>query len=189
MNTTKGGGLLAFVAHDLPFTEIAIPPHVKQLNTNIKIQIIKINLNSKKSVHISNFYIPPRNLNADHSQEDIAVTEYFRYVLSLESSIIFDDVNAHSQTWHSPTQDHRGQLIETILLESNQFFLNEDTPTRLPNNQNQNATSPDISTINSNLAQITSRQTLHKLSTDHLPIIITINAKEKIFELQQLNVH
>jgi RNA polymerase subunit RPABC4/transcription elongation factor Spt4 len=56
-------------------------------------------------------------------------------------------------------------------------ILNTDTYTRTPSQINQQLTSPDITTISSNLANQATWETKTSLSSDHLPIIITINTK------------
>ena len=47
------------------------------------------------------------------------------------NTIITADVNTHSPLWYLQTKDHKGELIKDILLNSNHFTLNTNTPTRL----------------------------------------------------------
>ena len=49
------------------------------------------------------------------------------------------------------------------------------TPTRVPNTTLQQTSSPDITTVSNTLCNRSSWTTQHALSSDHLPIIITIN--------------
>ena len=67
-------------------------------------------------------------------------------VTDLPNTIITADVNTHSLLWYSLTEDHRGELIEDILLNSHHITLNTNTPTRLPPNQTQPPALPDITT-------------------------------------------
>ena len=53
--------------------------------------------------------------------------------------------------------------------------MNTDTPTRVPNTALQQTSSPDITTVSNTLYNRTSWQTHHALSSDHLPIMTTIN--------------
>ena len=53
--------------------------------------------------------------------------------------------------------------------------LNTNTPTRVPSTTLQQTASPDISTVSNSLYNWTSWTTQHTLSSDHLPIITTIN--------------
>ena len=65
-------------------------------------------------------YIPPK-----HSSQ----------LPNLPSTIITADVNAYLPFWYLLTEDHRGELIKDILLNSNHIILNTNTPTHLPPNQ------------------------------------------------------
>ena len=54
---------------------------------------------------------------------------------------------------------------------------NTNTPTRVPNTTLQQTSSPDITTVSNTLYNRTSWTTQHALSSDHLPIITTINIR------------
>ena len=62
--------------------------------------------------------------------------------------------------------------------------LNTNTPTRVPNTTLQQTSSPDITTVSNTLYNRTSWTTQHALSSDHLPIITTINIRHD-YRLQQ----
>ena len=61
---------------------------------------------------------------------------------------------------------------------------NTNTPTKLPNTTLQQTSSPDITTVSNTLYNRTSWTTQHSLSSDHLPIITTINIQHD-YRLQQ----
>ena len=84
-------------------------------------------------------------------------------------------MNAHYTLWHSYNDDHRGQLIADVISNSDHITLNTNTPTRVPNTTLQQKSSPDITTVSNTLYNRTSWTTQHALSSDHLPIIATIN--------------
>ena len=84
--------------------------------------------------------------------------------------------------WHSYTDDHRGQLIADVISNSDHITLN--TPTRVPSTTLQQTSSPDIRTVSNTLYNRTSWTTQHALSSDHLPIITTINIRHD-YRLQQ----
>ena len=86
-------------------------------------------------------------------------------------------MNAHSPLWHSYTDDHRGQLIADVISNSDHITLNTNTPTRVPNTTLQQTSSPDITTVSNTLYNRISWTTQHALSSDHLPIITTINIR------------
>ena len=173
---TVGGGLLTFIKSSITFTEIK--PNLP--NSNIELQLVKLHLQQNQHLHIANVYIPPRDTtNPHHDLEQQNITTCLTYLTSLDNTLITGDFNAHSPLWYSPITDQRGETIEHILTSSNHAILNLDKPTRLPNNPNQQPTSPDISTISNNLLSKTSWTTTTALSSDHLPITITIHTKAK----------
>ena len=76
--------------------------------------------------------------------------------------------------------DHKGQLITSLILNSNHIIFNQNTPTRLPFNPNQQHTSPDITTTDTTISTNLTWQTLIALNFDHLPILVTFKNKYKI---------
>ena len=76
---------------------------------------------------------------------------------------------------YSSIIDHIRELIKDILLNSNHIALNTNTPTHLPPNQTQQLTSPDIITASADLHNCTSWQTIHSLTSDHQPLLITLS--------------
>ena len=88
--------------------------------------------------------------------------------------------------WHSYTGDHRGQLITDAISNPDHITPNTYTPTRMPNTTLQKTSSPDITTVSSTLYNRTSWTTQHPLSSDHLPIITTINSHSPRACLKQL---
>src|SRR6476619_4297895 len=77
-------------------------------------------------------------------------------------------INAHSNEWHSPITNHRGDHIATIIQASDHKILNRNSHTRIPPDQNQQPISPDITTISSNLLNKTQWETKTALHSDHL---------------------
>ena len=69
------------------------------------------------------------------------ITNTFTHLTSIDNHQITGDINAHSQQWHSPTEEHRGSLIADIIVNSNQITLNINTPTLIPPHANQQPTS------------------------------------------------
>ena len=171
-SSQKGGGLLTYINNNITYSQIPTPTN--QITNNIELITTKIHL-KHTNLHISNVYIPPNTNNIDNS-----ITNLFIHLTSLPNSIITGDFNAHSQTWHFPFTDHRGQLITSLILNSNHIILNQNTPTRLPFNPNQQHTSPDITTADTTISANLTWQTFKALNSDHLPILITFKNKYKI---------
>ena len=172
-----GGGLITLVKSNITFTETN---HDPTLTGNlIEMQITKLHLNQQNNLHIANLYIPPRETtNPNQQNEKQTITDCLTHLFTLENSIISGDVNAHSPLWFSPTTDQRGDTIDELITNSNHLVLNQNLPTRLPH-CNQQATSPDITTISSNLYPRATWTTDIALSSDHLPIHIKIHTKAK----------
>ena len=97
------------------------------------------------------------------------------YITNIPHSVLTGDVNAHSTLWHSYTDDHRGQRTANVISNSDHITLN--TTTRVPNTTLQQTSSPDITTVSNTLYNRTSWTTQHAQSSDHLPIITTINIR------------
>ena len=176
----SGGGLITLIRDNITFTLTNIP---STINThNIKLQMVNVHLNNTKHITIANVYIPPRDSRSTHSKTAIK-TYNPASSTTIPYSVLTGDVNAHSSLWHSYTDDHRGQLIAEVISNSDHISLNTDTPTRVPNTAFQQTSSPDITTVSNTLYNRTSWQTHHALSSDHLPIMTTINIRHN-FRLQ-----
>ena len=104
-----------------------------QLDTSItypiKVQIVKIHLLASQQLHIANMYIPPKHSNQLSQTENSIISSMLTTITNLPKKIITADVNTHSLLWYLPTKDHRGELIEDILLNSHHITLNTNTPT------------------------------------------------------------
>ena len=87
-------------------------------------------------------------------------------------------MNAHSTLWHSYTDDHRGQLIADVISKSDHITL---TPNQ---SAKHHTTTNIITTVSNTFYNRTSGTTQHALSSDHLPIITTINIRHD-YRLQQ----
>ena len=179
----KGGGLLTYIKHNITFSDTKIHNFINPINTEL--QIIQLHITNNKIYTIANIYTPPRNTTSpDHATCDADITSCIQYITNLPNSIISGDINAHSPIWHSHTTDHRGDLIADLLGNSDHITLNTNTHTRLPFAANQRPTSPDITSITTNLYNRTHWETLNALNSDHLPILTTINTRTN-FRLQQ----
>ena len=143
--------------------------HMTTDNTERK--MVKVHINSTKYIFKTAYSRITKQLT----------WTYNTYTTNIPHPSLIEVVNAHSTLWDSYTDDHRGQLLSDVL-------SNSDTPTRVPNTTLQQTSSPDI-TLYTPYNQ-TSWTTQHALSSDHLPIITTINIRmttdyNKIYELLQ----
>ena len=178
----NGGGLMTYIKNDIIFTELKTPHTNNKLT---ELQHIKIHLANHKHLNIFNIYIPPRDTtNPDHSNSQEDITNCMTHILNTNNAILTGDFNAHHTLWHSPTTDNRGTLIADLINSSNQIVLNTNTPTRIPTNRNQQATSPDISTASNTIYNNITWSTLNALNSDHNPIKISYNTKTKFRLIQ-----
>jgi hypothetical protein len=160
----NGGGLITYIKNDLPYTKTS-----SYSLPGIESQTVTIPLTQSKNLIITNLYIPPRNPNVNQQTDDQNVTTLFTHLTNIPNSLIAGDVNADSQLWHSPITDNRGEVIESLLNSSEHTVLNGNTSTRVPNTTNQQPTSPDLTTISSNLTnQATGKLKQHLCPTTYL---------------------
>ena len=160
--------------HSLQQTYLRPIIHTTQ---NFKGQHIK-HINSTKHITIANIYIPPRDSSSTHYKTaDTVIQHCIHYITNIQHSVLTGDVIAHSTLWHSYTDDHRGKLITGVISNSDYITLNTNTPTRVPNTTLQQTSSPDITTVSNILYNRTSWTTQLAMSSDHLPIITTINIR------------
>ena len=107
-------------------------------------------------------YTPPKHsTQPSQTEEDSIISNMFATITNLPNTIMTANVNVYSPLWYLPTEDHRGELIEDILLNSNHITLNTNTLTCLPPNQSQQPTLPDITTGSADLHDCACWQTLH----------------------------
>ena len=167
--TNKGGGLAFLIHKDISFNLVPTP---QSHDRDQHLESLTINLPSKdnNNLFIRNIYIPPQS--SCHQQYSPPFNHLFDNLGP--SSLILGDFNAHHELWHSQaTADIRGRLFVDSLSSLDYGVINEDLPTRVHNNS---TTSPDISIASSDLIPTTNWTTETKMSSDHLPILITITA-------------
>ena len=75
------------------------------------------------------------------------------------------------------TDDHRGQLITDVISNSDHMTLDTNTPAGVPGATLQQTSSPDITTVSDTMYSRTSWTARHALSSDHLPIITTVDIR------------
>ena len=171
-----GGGLITLIRDNITFATTYIPSTINTHNTEL--QMVKVHINNTEHITIANIYIPPRYTTSTHYKTaDTDIQHSIQYITNIPHSVLTGDVNAHSTLWHSYTDDHRGQLIADGISNSDLITLNTNTPTRVPNTTLQQTSSPDITKVSNTLHNRTSWTTQHALSSDHLPIITTINIR------------
>jgi hypothetical protein len=171
----RGGGGVAFLIHDTVTYKHYETKHMTPGDVYTEHIGITAHLHGQ-DFHIINIYIPPCTT--------IPAAEHFTPTLNnfmtTSPTLIIGDVNAHHDAWHSHTNDGpaaaRGDHISDTIDNHDYCTLNEDTPTRLP--KHGHPSSPDITIINSHLIFNTTWTTHTTLSSDHIPITITLTADD-----------
>ena len=171
--TNKGGGLAFLVHKDVNFNLVKEPaildqdPHLETLTINIP--------GKEQDLFIRNVYIPPQS---SCGQNYTPPLNHIHDGLG-DSYYILGDVNAHHDLWFSEANpDPRGRLLADTISGQVYGVLNEDQPTRVTN---QSSTAPDISLASPNLIPTTTWKVENKLSSDHLPISISLSIDVKRF--------
>jgi hypothetical protein len=167
--THDSGGGLAFLVHtSIQFAEVDTIP----LQPHEEVQVIDVVLNNSH-LRVKNVYIPPRSCCDPQFEATI------NHLLNEEKDcLIVGDFNAHDPLWYSAISDERGRNFAQKINQSNFCVANEDQPTRLP--CFGQAISPDISLASMSLLTTVEWKAHTKLSSDHVPIIITLPTEKSL---------
>ena len=172
--TNKGGGLAFIIHQDIHFQ---VEPTPASLENDEFIESLTISIPSNNNrLMIRNVYIPPQSsCNPQYRPNILALTENLN-----DTSTIVGDLNAHHTLWFSDdTPDQRGTLIVDTIDGTNFGILNEDQPTRVANNC---STAPDLTITSNSLLQTATWNIESALSSDHLPITITLSTEIKTYK-------
>lgn len=137
------------------------------LHTDLEALAVTVTLPQTK-LTVCNIYLP--------NHRDFSLPNIEKIIQQLpNSSILVGDFNSHSETWGSQKTDHRGKIIEELLMQDNLILLNNGEPTRI-NPSNGRPSSIDLSIANTSLSHKLEWCTLPCAynSSDHIPIQISI---------------
>ena len=178
-----GGGLIALIGDNITFTTTDMP---STINThNIELRMVKVHIDNTKHITIANIYVLPRDTTSTHCRTaDTEIRHCMQCITGIPHSVLAGDVGAHSTLWHSYTDDHRGQPMADVIRNSDHITLNTGTPDEVTGTTLQQTSSPDITTVSDTLCGRTSWTTRHALSSDHLPIVTTVDMRHG-WRLQQ----
>ena len=166
-----GGGLLTLIRQTIAYEKI---PGIQKDGTEVL--KVKIKLTRSKWLTLSNVYCPPNN-----SLGNTVTTLRLDVLSSGPNDIIAGDFNGHSPLWDSiQPSDARGQSVEDFMIEENLSVLNDGCATRI-NPGTGNGSTPDVTLVGKNWSGKTTWDLDEDLGgSDHLPIIISINAKVSV---------
>ena len=119
-NTSRGGGLAIYIRESLPFDNVG-----SRINKGTETSTIRVRLDKKKWVTLTNLYSPPVNSKG----QEIAFS--VDHIPSSPSSIICGDFNAHHATWDEvQTEDDRGTELSDWVNLNSMAILNNGSVTR-----------------------------------------------------------
>ena len=152
---------MAFLIHeDIVYTPMQLPQDGTMECMGIKVD------HNNTSFRVINYYIPPTSSCPEGYS---ASTEP---LLKTDNILVLGDANAHDPLWYSSLVDTRGNKLAGEIEFSDYGVLNENTPTRIPSNNQP--TSPDVSLASMSLLTSAEWSTETSLSSDHLPITIKL---------------
>ena len=163
----QGGRLLIFIHRSIIFSKQPSSPESLS-DPNLEELSIKAELGNTKLI-ISNVYIPPASSCSNGYDSSI------EHLLTTPDTLILGDFKAHHLSWYSRLIDTSGRKMADSINGSDYGILNWDSPTRVL--QNAALSSPDVSLASASLITSCSWQTLLTLSSDHLPILISLQMK------------
>ena len=175
-NSIKGGGLITYIHKNHKFQQTESPSNYQ----HIEHHTFKIYTDDHKHITITNAYLPPTGTDINAQTFNTEMEHFFTNQFTTNTHLILTDANAHSPSWHSTLQDTRGNQLADILDSSNYVPINTNTSTRLPTAHNQQTSSPDITIVHNSVAPYTTWQAITDLSSDHLPIKITLTTKHQL---------
>ena len=173
-NGGGGGGLLALVSKDIPFTHTtaalraALPVDEVRELLSLTIRI------GSRDIELVNLYIPPSSSCPRGYEPDLS------HLGRASRGLVVGDFNAHDPSWFF---DQVGDVRGSRLLDQLERLvtLNDPSlPTRLPFNPDDSQTSPDVTFCDPGLASEVRWEVTRDLSSDHLPIVLDVQLSSPI---------
>lgn len=170
---TSGGGVAIIVKKSIKHT----------LRTSLRLKVIEevgidVTLNNNSKVSIFSVYFPGRKRNIERSA-------YFKSDLNKllrinNKAIIGGDLNCRHQSWNCLRSNHWGGILYDVANSSQHFsLLYPATPTYIPSSPTKNPSTLDFFITNcANFCSVP--LTLNMLSSDHLPVKLTLSDAVKI---------
>ena len=151
---------------------------INPINTFNRLETLKINIKYKHyNLNITTFY------NNSNKNSDEITLEFEKLLEESkdETTIIAGDINGHSPLWNNnQSEDILGRKIAEVITDSNLLLLNDGSPTR-QNLYRHSTSAIDITLCSQNLVnKLTWIVSTDNIGSDHLPIHIKYNNKEKI---------
>ena len=173
-NGVGGGGLLALVSKDIPFTHTTAETRAAMPVDAVR-ELLTLRLRvSGEDLSLANIYIPPASSCPRGYVADLS------HLARVSRGLVVGDFNAHDPSWlFTQAGDPWGsQLLDQF---ERLVILNDpSSPTRLPFALDTAPTSPDISFVSPGLASQVRWGVTSELSSDHLPIVLDVQLSSAI---------
>ena len=167
--TKKGGGLLSLIKETLVVEKVH-----EGWKGGTEAHTFRVRMARNKWLTITNVYCPPVNSKGQTINTEVAG----EMIPTAASSLIAGDFNAHSILWDEfQPPDERGDKLIDWMVHNDLTLLNSGEPTRT-NIGTANVSVPDVTFCGTLWKGKTNWHVSEAIgSSDHLPIVITINSK------------
>jgi hypothetical protein len=162
-NSGKGGVCL-LVRQEIQAEEI---PH--QLSSEIIIVRLHKVTKNKDNLIIVSFYNPPQV----HLAEAV-----LKFIFDLGPKVLLvGDLNAHSPTWLSESQNTSGRNLDEFLVDNHLVLLNNDSATYEPVHRPEYKAILDLAICSERISgDILDFQVTDDIQSDHLPLIVSLKS-------------
>ena len=167
--TKKGGGLLSLIKESLVFEKVH-----EGWKGGTEAHTFRVRMTSNKWLTITNVYCPPVNSKGQTINTEVAG----EMIPTAASCLIAGDFNAHSMLWDEfQPPDERGDKLIDWMAVNDLTLLNSGEHTRI-NIGTTGVSAPDVTFCGTLWKGKTNWHVSEAIgSSDHLPIMITINSK------------
>ena len=169
---TAAGGVAILIKETIPHKEIVI-------NNISSLEAVIIKLISNVYI-ISAYRRPSIALN---------VTDLKKLMDIGQKVLLLGDLNATHTTWNCSRNNKSGQILYKYVQSNDCVLIYTTEPTNYPPN-NTNPSTIDIA-INKNVNNISDLEAHHELSSDHIPVVLSLaaqtkfNVNRKIYEYEE----
>jgi len=158
LSRKASGGTAIFIKKNINHSQIKLPT-LQELEATA----IDINLRNGNTIRLVAAYKKPRN---NLREEDI-----LKVLDDNTPSLLAGDLNAKNTAWGCRHTNQNGRKLQQYLQAHNWMICAPDQPTHLAHNLNQESDILDIVILN-NFPYPINQEVLHKLNSDHLPVLI-----------------
>lgn len=157
----SAGGVAIFIRNTVPYRAVKICD-------SVTLECICIKLVS--DIYLVAAYNNPRN--------EFTSREIHKLLNIGRKVILFGDLNARNKIWNCHVENRRGKILLNYVQNNNCSLMYPNEPTLYPDN-GSTPTTIDIG-INKNVHSLTDIKVAHELSSDHLPVLFSLNDQHKI---------